>query len=205
MTDDLCVRAIKSAEAAQVVIEHHYLHRRPPTSYAFGLFKGDTIKGVLTFGVPASRHLILSASPENPNDVIELNRLWISDDMPKNTASAFVAKVLKMLPERIVVSYADTSVGHAGYVYRASNFNYSGWTDMERKTPRYDYVVPGKHSRDAFRSGNFTRVRRKPKVKYWIVSGTDKRERRRLDKRCGWPKLCWKAHPPPVAAQGDNQ
>ena len=45
-----------------------------------------------------------------------------------------------MLPPRIVVSYADPLWGHYGYIYRALNFRYAGWTDMERKTPRYDYI-----------------------------------------------------------------
>jgi hypothetical protein len=87
-----------------------------------------------------------------------------------------------------------------GFVYRAANFNYAGWTDMERKTARYDYVVPGKHSRDAFRGDKpqFTeKVRRRPKVKYWTVTG-DKRDRKRLTKSCMWLNISWGAYPPPV-------
>ena len=29
---------------------------------------------------------------------------------------------------------------------------------MERKTPRYDYIAPGKHTRDAFRGGPWSSV-----------------------------------------------
>ncbi|MCH8135213.1 MAG: hypothetical protein IIB77_04455 [Proteobacteria bacterium] len=118
--------------------------------------------------------------------------------MPKNTASAFLAKALRMIEPRIVVSYADTAAGHVGYVYRASNFYYAGWTDMDRKTQRFDYVpLNGKHSRDAFRTGQYTRVRRKPKVRYWTVSG-NRRERRQLEKIAAWPKLDWREQPPPT-------
>lgn len=194
-------RAHPTAKLA--LLEKHYLHRLPPISHMFLVVHteehgGPEIVGVLTFGTPPSRHLQQSACPANPHRVLELNRLWLDDRLPANTASAFIAHALSRLPPAIVVSYADTAAGHAGYVYRAANFFYAGWTDMERKTPRFDYVPDnGKHSRDAFRSGAFTRVRRKPKVKYWTVTG-NRREKHELSKLAGWPKLSWKTNPPPV-------
>jgi hypothetical protein len=190
---------ISSREATAVVLAHHYLHRAPPISICHGLLndQGD-LKGVITFGVPASHHMMKGACPEKPGAVLELNRLWVHDDMPRNTESWFVARSLAAIKvARIVLSYADTSAGHVGYIYRASNFYYAGWTDMDRKTPRFDDVAPGKHSRDAFRNGWTEKVRRKPKVKYWTVTGA-KRERRELEKLCRWPKLSWKTNPPPV-------
>lgn len=189
---------LSSHTAGRVVAARHYLRRQPPISHAFGLWLGGNIVGVITFGVPASRHLMMSACPENPDAVLELNRLWCDDALPRNTESAFIAKALGSLPAAIVVSYADTSEGHVGYVYRASNFRYAGWTDMDRRTPRFDYVVPGKHSRDAMRCGSFTRVRRLPKVKYWTVTGPTRRDRNRMLKMAAWPSLSWKDQPPPL-------
>ncbi len=182
--------------AARLVIEKHYLHRRPSISFAFGLYQDGLIVGVCTFGCPPSRHLQMGACPTDPSLVIELNRLWVSDAMERNTESWFIAKCLRQIPPRIVVSYADTSWGHIGYVYRASNWHYAGWTDMERKTPRYDYISPGKHTRDAFRGGKGVKskkVRRKPKHKYWIATG-NRRDRKKLEAICGWPLLSWKPH-----------
>ncbi len=186
----MIVQPITSKIARSLVEQHHYLHRKPPVSFAFGLLDGDRIAGVITFGTPPSRHLQVSAAPTAPEKVIELNRLWVEDAQPKNTESWFVSRALALLPPLIVVSYADTAHGHAGYIYRALNFFYAGYTDMERKTPRYDYVVAGKHSRDAFRCNQFTRVRRKPKYKYWTLTGT-RRERRALAPLAAWPKLDW--------------
>lgn len=195
------VKPIPKSLAASVVIKNHYMHRRPPMSYAFGLFdEHEKIVGVITLGVPASRHMMIGACPSEPDAVLELNRLWVHDDCPKNTESWFVSKALSLMPPRIILSYADTAVGHMGYVYRASNWHYAGWTDMERKTARFDYLVPGKHTRDAFRRGGGTKaekVRRKPKVRYWITTG-DRRERKKLDSICAWPRMCWKAFPPPT-------
>jgi len=192
------IEAVASPEAAALVVEHHYLHRRPPISYAYGLRVDGATLGVVTFGTPASRHLQKSACPSDPSLTIELNRLWVSGELPRNTESWFVSRALKALPPRIVVSYADTTQGHLGYIYRALNFRYAGWTDMERKTPRFDYIPldPAAHTREAFRSGYSERRRRLPKVKYWTVTG-DKRERRDLARLCGWPSLDWKLLPPP--------
>jgi hypothetical protein len=187
-------------EATRLVVAHHYMHRRPPISFAFGLVDGGRTVGVVTFGTPASRHMLTGACPDDPSCVIELNRLWVCDSQPRNTESWFMSRALALMPPRIVLSYADTTEGHLGHVYRASNFNYAGWTDMERKTARFDYVTPGMHTRDAFRKGErrFTeKVRRKPKVRYWTVTG-DKRQRRKLAKLCRWPVMCWHKQPPPT-------
>ena len=196
----LKVIPISRDEALRLVVANHYLHRKSAVSYAYGLDDEGRTVGVVIFGVPASRHLQMGACPANPDAVIELNRLWVSDDMPRNTETWFIARALAMLPPFIVVSYADTRRGHMGIIYRAANFRYAGWTDMERAKARLDYLTPGKHTRDAFRGGdgvNSIKVRRKPKVKYWTVTG-NARDRKRLMRLCGWPSLSWKDQPPPM-------
>lgn len=190
----MTVQTIEKGIASEMVIKHHYLHRRPNISYCYGLFKDGQLFGVCTFGIPASRHLQISACRSNPNMVIELNRLWVCDSLPKNTESWFVSRALKMLPPLIVISYADSKYGHSGFIYRALNFNYAGFTDMERKTPRYDYIVVGKHTRDAFRNGQIRyteKIRRSPKFKYWTLTGNN-RDRTRLGLIVSWPRLSWK-------------
>ena len=195
------VRPIPSAIAKRVVAQKHYLHRAPPVSFCYGLFEGE-LMGVICFGVPASHHLRKSACPSDPSKVIELNRLWVDDIMPHNTESYFIARALKLLPPLIVVSYADTGVHHTGGIYRASNFNYAGWTDMDRKTPKFD-VQPKEraidllgevrqlHSRDTSRRDVETvRVPRSKKFKYWITTG-NRKERKVLARICAWPRLEW--------------
>lgn len=194
----LTVTTIERQIAQETVVREHYLHRRTSVSYAMGLWDGDELVGVVTFGTPPSRHLQISACRTNPELVVELNRLWVDDRMPRNTESWFIARALKLLPPLIVVSYADTKFGHWGHMYRAANFFYAGYTDMERKTPRYDYIpwVEGKHTRDAFRNGYAKRVRRLPKAKYWTVTG-DRRDKKRLMALATWPLLDWHEVPTP--------
>ena len=38
------VGLISKQEAIRLVVEHHYMHRRPPVSFALGLFDGDETK-----------------------------------------------------------------------------------------------------------------------------------------------------------------
>ena len=63
---------------------------------------------------------------ESELDVIELRRLCCIDQTPKNTESFFIGQMLRWLRKntdhKIVVSYADASFGHAGTIYKASNF-----------------------------------------------------------------------------------
>ena len=127
MLEGYDVRPIDYQTAMDTVVKNHYLHRRCPCSMAFGLFKGDDLMGVVTYGVPCSSTLLKGICGEDEmHNVYELNRLWIHPDVPKNAASYFVSRTLKMLDKEIVVSFADTSVGHVGYVYQASNFLYCG-------------------------------------------------------------------------------
>lgn len=190
---------ISSALAREVAEREHYMHRKPMVSSAFGLYADRALVGICVYGTPASRHLQKGVHPPDPSKVTELNRLWVDDRMPKNTESWFVSRTLKALPQRVVVSYADTAQGHAGYVYRALNFHYAGWTDMERKTPRLEYesATPGVHSRDAYRNGYASVTRRTTKVRYWTTTGSPA-ERRTLRRAVAWPSLDWHLLPPPV-------
>lgn len=194
--DGLSVREMVNREASSLCIKHHYLHRRPPISHSFGLYFDGEIRGVCTFGTPPSRHLQMSACPSSPSSVIELNRLWVDDIMGKNTESWFVSRCLRLLPPFVVVSYADTAWQHRGYIYRALNWHFAGITDEERKTPRFDYLCPGKHTREAFRSGDgasSVKVRRLPKYKYWTITG-NRRDRRRLCGLVAWPSKAWSGY-----------
>ena len=191
-----------SAEAKRHLIADHYLRRVPNVVHGFELLSNEcAVVGVLTFSVPASRHLQTGVCPQAPNCVLELSRLWVDNAQPHGTASWFIARALRRLPPLIIVSYADTAAGHDGTVYRAANFFYAGWTDMDRKTPRFDYVDPsGGHSRNTFRSGPRAaaqKVRRKPKARYWTVTGS-RADKQKLRRQCQWETMDWRLEPVPT-------
>jgi hypothetical protein len=98
--------------------------------YAFGLYNGNDLVGVCTFSTPPSLNLCIGVcGKEFKDEVLELNRLFLVKN-EKNLASFFVSRALKMLPKpSIVVSYADKTNGHCGYIYQATNFIYTGLSE----------------------------------------------------------------------------
>jgi len=134
------VLPIKSEETYPWLLQKHYAKRIPPISYAFGLYIDNNLTGVCTYGVPASSTLCAGiCGEENKHLVLELNRLCLDDGI-KNGASKLVSQSLAMLPKpSIVVSYADTGIGHVGYIYQATNFLYTGLS-----AKRTDWKIKGK-------------------------------------------------------------
>jgi len=120
------VLPIKPEEAEPWLLKKHYAKRMCPISFAFGVYRGSQLIGVVTYGTPVSSSLRIGVCGETWMDnVIELNRLCCENE--KNVASILVGRSLKMLPKpSVVVSYADTEQGHVGYVYQATNFVYTG-------------------------------------------------------------------------------
>lgn len=137
---------IKPQETYPWLLEKHYAKRIPQIMYAFGLYDNNNLKGIVTYGIPASPALCMGiCGKEYSTKVLELNRLCLMDNN-KNESSMLVSHSIKMLPKpTIVVSYADTGQGHVGYVYQATNFLYTGLS-----AERVDWTVKGlehKHSK----------------------------------------------------------
>lgn len=115
--------------AMDYVIAYHYLHRRAPCTYAFGLFEIETQQcvGVVTYGVSASSTLLKGiCGPDESSNVYELTRLWVDESVPKNGESFLIGNTIKQLDKEIIVSFADSSQDHLGIVYQATNFLYTG-------------------------------------------------------------------------------
>lgn len=110
------------------ILHKHYAKRLCSVSYAFGLYINKMIEGVITFGMPPSSTLAESiCGKEYAQYVLELNRLIINDNLPKNTLSQFVSKSINLLQKpKIIVSFADPNMNHSGYIYQATNFIYTG-------------------------------------------------------------------------------
>lgn len=162
-TSSLHFVRIEKALATELVIKHHYLHRKPLVSWAFGIIRDSQLVGVCTFGKPMWSVQVgvtggaLSDVRKNKGrwrDVFELNRLWIADDVTDHCIeSKFVAWCLRELkkenPNLILISYADGSVtnsvtqkNHVGVVYQAGGWIYTGLS-----SPWVDITIEGKDHR----------------------------------------------------------
>jgi hypothetical protein len=115
--------------AMDLIVENHYLHRKAPCSFAFGLFCNQCKKivGVIVYGTPSSASLRGGiCGLDEKNNVIELTRLWIKDGTPKNTESFLIGNTIGKVDKEIIVSYAEIQQGHTGIVYQATNWIYTG-------------------------------------------------------------------------------
>jgi hypothetical protein len=139
---ELFFKQIDKKLATETVIDRHYLHRECPISWAWGTYVRDDLMGVLTVGKPPSWSTMVGLvgetremykrSNSRARSVFELNRLWMDDSLGTNSESRFIGWCLRELrrikPSIILVSYADTAMGHLGVVYQATNWIYAGMT-----------------------------------------------------------------------------
>ena len=122
------VKSVSFDKCKEWLLKKHYLKRMAIFSYSFGLYEKNLLVGVITFGNAIPHTMKKSLFGEKYMDIVyELNRLCTNDNLDKNALSFFVAEALRLLPKPlIIVSYADKSVGHNGYIYQATNFLFSG-------------------------------------------------------------------------------
>ncbi len=119
------IKLIDKKLANKIQIENHYLHTRASCIYGFGLFDEDEIIGVILYGNPTAPTTIDICGIEERKNVIEITRLWIKDDTPKNTESFFIGNTIKLIDREIIIAFADPEFEHIGTVYQASNFIYT--------------------------------------------------------------------------------
>lgn len=138
LKNQIIIRRVAPNDVHPWLLHRHYAKRLCPISHAFAAFEGESMIGIVTYGCPSSSPLREGVCGKEWSDkVLELNRLCC--ESRKNLASLIVGRSLRMLPSpTIVVSYADTSQGHVGFVYQATNFIYTGLS-----AKRTDWKVKG--------------------------------------------------------------
>lgn len=129
---DYTVRRIKSSIGKEFIKQHHYTHGCHNGPMCWGLFLREEMIGVCAFATPASENVRASVfGKDRKNEVTELHRLVVLDGTPTNTESWFIRRALQGLKEyrpeiKAVLSFADSTEGHEGIIYQASNALYCG-------------------------------------------------------------------------------
>lgn len=192
----LSVAGMASKEGKAYIKNNHYsggCHNGP---MCWGLYDGDVLVGVCAFATPCSENVRRSifGGDENKHRVTELHRLHTQDYLPKNTTSWFVARAIKGLVEyrpeiRAILSFADSTEGHTGTIYRALNFDYKGtgsqrWFYRDQngilRHPRQNGVnISKKYAKGM----GWVRERRNSKIKYLLIVANTKSEKRFWRKR----------------------
>lgn len=127
------VQEIGRKRANELVTRNHYSGTIYRGSFIhLGVFADGELKGVLQFGPamnPASQASVVAGTEQD--QYLELNRMWLSDDLPRNSESkaiSYSVKYIKRVYPRIqwIQSFADERCGGLGVVYQAANFDYFG-------------------------------------------------------------------------------
>lgn len=138
--DGFYIKLISKQTAKNIIIKNHYSKKWTKCRYALGIFKkqqceffendNDVLIGCLVYGHPIGRQVVNGLSDlVNDDNVLELTRLWIQDDTPKNMESWVISQSFHWLKRhdkniKILVSYSDPSAGHKGTIYQATNWLY---------------------------------------------------------------------------------
>jgi hypothetical protein len=134
-------------EAINLVQEHHYAKGASKVAvYLHGLFRKEDEKLMgVAWWLPPTKPACVSVNAKQGKKVLSLSRLVVLPEVPANGASFLIGRSVRLIKQdnRFVslVSYADTSQGHTGAIYRATNWSYLGET---RPTPRWVDPATGK-------------------------------------------------------------
>lgn len=126
-------------QCEEFVTKKHYSRRASIFWKGFGLIENGMVTGVCVYGQP-SPSIQRYAFDDRDFKLYELARLVVQSKT-KNAASFLVGNSLKMLERpSAVVSYADMEQGHAGIIYQATNWMYTGATVAHDHL----YIIDGK-------------------------------------------------------------
>ena len=153
----LVMKEVSKEVAKPMIIENHYSHK---WGSQFGLinvgvFRDDVLLGVAVFGWMKNANSYKSIANIEKNEIIELNRLWISDELGKNAETILLGACWKILRAdyphiKLVQSFADGRLG-CGTIYKAANFRYYGY----HTSLFMEHLVTGEIKQDTlFNNGN---------------------------------------------------
>lgn len=185
------VEPISKRDSEHFVVQKHYSKRASIFWAGFALIIDGHVEGVVVYGQPSppiQRH----AFKDRDFKLYELARLVVQTK-EKNAASFLIANSLRMLADQpcAVVSYADSEWGHAGIVYQATNWIYTGSTVSHD----HAYIVDGKRThpmtlrdrgitnpKEWARANGIETAKPMPKHRYFYLCGTRKQKREMLSK-----------------------
>lgn len=130
----LTFKEIDKKTAREMIIKNHYSHKwgTPFGVVNVGVFREDKLLGVAVFGYMMNPNSYSSIAEIEKDEIIELNRLWIDDELGYNAETITLGACWKILRKdhpqiKLVQSFADGRLG-VGTIYKASNFKYFGYS-----------------------------------------------------------------------------
>ena len=173
-----------NATGAKYACEHfHYSRAMPSIKYVYNVWNDDDEWcGVIIYSSGANMH-IASVFDKWQGQVLELVRVALNGKQGHNTTSTAVAMSLKALHKEapwvdVVVSYADLDQNHIGTLYQATNWMYTGITNVDTVSA---FIIHGKkmHPKSVYSKGwkqslLWLRENVDPNTKEFITKGKHK-------------------------------
>lgn len=131
--NEFYVKEISKTLANKTIINNHYSKKIYNATYIhLGVFMNNEFLGVLQYGYamnPASCSKIVKDT--KMDEYLELNRMWLSDECPRNSESKSISFSLKYIRKKYpkckwIQSFADERCGGFGIVYQACSFGFYG-------------------------------------------------------------------------------
>ena len=126
---DLVVRPVSPQLGRAFVRANHYSGKVTSNSQLhLGAFLNGRLVGVAQFGPPLDRSKVIGLVADTAwNDMLELNRLVMLDDTPRNSESRFISQCIRLIRKHApnvqwLLSFADGTQCGDGTIYRASGF-----------------------------------------------------------------------------------
>jgi len=136
------VREISLSEARNLVVASEWLGNLGSSEFAFGLFFGEYLAGVVCFGSTAGTKVRASVlGSEHSNKVITLTRGCCLHWAHPHSGSFLVSAACREMTKKgyySVIAYADPGANERGVILRACNFLYCGMTSPTEKFRRPD-------------------------------------------------------------------
>lgn len=132
---ELIIKEISKDLAKEIMVKNHYAHKwnAPFGVINIGIFKKDNKKclGACVYGYMMNPNSYSNFGVEK-DEILELNRMWIDDELGHNAESILISNSFKIIKNKmphikLIQSFADGRLG-CGTIYKATNFKYYGYS-----------------------------------------------------------------------------
>jgi hypothetical protein len=115
----------EKSQADIIILKNHY--SKKPTKNSFLnllVYYNSKVSGALQIGYGIRPEI---NGDFKKGEVVEFDRMWLSDEMPKFSETITLSLLNHFLKSRYknlkaIISYSDTSVGNYGTIYKAGNY-----------------------------------------------------------------------------------
>ena len=133
------VKITRFSESELFLQSFHYAGFGRSAKVIYGAYLGDQLIAICKFSPPVRKEVATSLNFKI-DEVLELDRFCIHPNyQKKNFASWFISRCINLVKSNLsikcLVSFADTTYGHSGIIYKAA-----GWQEVGKVKSDYHYI-----------------------------------------------------------------